>query len=217
MSVAAATEHQPPASERAYEHIKQGILSGALPGGTFITEGTLAEEIGISRTPVREALLRLQVEDMVELYPKKGALVVPVTAQETREVFEARVLIEEWAATHAWPRRAEIAPRLHELVTEMTAARKIKDAGRFSAADRAFHEVIVEAGGNSVIARQYRHLRDRQLCIVANVMRTDEARMTRALAGHKEMLRLLEHGTRSEFTKAAREHVAHTGEMVGSR
>ncbi|WP_186526279.1 GntR family transcriptional regulator [Leekyejoonella antrihumi] len=217
MSTAVAAEHPVPASERAYSHIKAAILSGALAGGTFVTEGALAEEIGISRTPVREALLRLQVEDMVELYPKKGALVVPVTARETREVFEARVLIEEWAATHAWPRRAELGPRLHQLLDDMTAARRIKDAAAFSAADRAFHEVIVEAAGNSVITRQYRHLRDRQLCIVASVMRTDEARMTRAVVGHKELLALLEHGTRAEFTRAAREHVAHTGEMVGSR
>ena len=82
------------ASDKAYEHVKAGILSGDIAPSTFLTEGQLADEVGISRTPVREALLRLQAEGMVELFPKKGALVVAPTPQETREVFEARALIE---------------------------------------------------------------------------------------------------------------------------
>ncbi len=206
-----------PASERAYQFVKQQIIAGTLPGGSFITEGVVAEQMGISRTPVREALLRLQAEDMVELYPKKGALVVPVTAREIREVFEARNLIEEWAATSAWPHRDSFIPRLHALLDQMRAAHDAHDPGEFSAADRAFHEVIVEAAGNSVITRQYRHLRDRQLCIVTTLMERDEDRMRNALESHGGMLRLLQEGTVEEFTRAAREHVAHTGELVGSR
>lgn len=213
----ATTATRPPAGDRAYDFIKQSILTGRFPGGTFVTEGGLADQVGISRTPVREALLRLQAEGMVELYPKKGALIVPVTATEIREIFEARTLIEEWAAHAAWPRRHEITARLHELLEEMHAAHRAGDATRFSAADRTFHEVIVQAGGNSVITRQYRHLRDRQVCIIATVMRSDEARMTRALRGHTQLLTLLETGTRAEFTRAAREHVASTGEMVTAR
>ncbi len=206
-----------PASERAYEHVKSQILGGDLTGGTFVTEGAVAQQLGISRTPVREALLRLQVEGMVELYPKKGALVVPVTAREIREIFEARLLIEEWAATHAWPHRGEIAPRLRALLDQMYAAHDRREPARFSAADRAFHEVVVEAAGNSVITRQYRHLRDRQLCIVATLMARDEPRMQRALRTHGRMLTILEHGTVEEFVEAAREHVAYAGELAGAR
>ena len=195
------------ASDTAYEHVKGAILTGDIPPNTFLTEGRLAEEIGISRTPVREALLRLQAEGMVELFPKKGALVTAPTPQETREVFEARALIEEWAAGQMWTRRAEAVPALRQQLDRMAAAFKADDVSTFSAADRAFHEVIVEAAGNSVITRQYCHLRDRQIVIVAGNLRGDKARMTNSLRQHRELLKLMEAGTRAQFVHACREHV----------
>lgn len=205
------------ASDRAYEHVKSGILAGDLAPSTFLTEGRLAEEIGISRTPVREALLRLQAEGMVELFPKKGALVVPATAQEARETFEARALIEEWAAGQVWSDRTQTIPTLRERLDDMVVAMKADDIGTFSAADRAFHEVIVEAAGNSVIARQYRHLRDRQIVIVAGSMRADRSRMARSVKQHRELLRLLETGSRAAFVRACREHVADATNLVAAR
>ena len=114
----------PSAATRAYDHLKRAILEGTHPGGTLLTEGDVAERLGVSRTPVREALLRLEAEGLVRLYPKKGALVVPVSAQEAHDVVEARALIEEWAAERAWPRRAEIAPELELLLEEMRRARQ---------------------------------------------------------------------------------------------
>ncbi|GAB3491536.1 GntR family transcriptional regulator [Flexivirga sp.] len=205
------------ASDKAYEFVKTGILAGDLAPSTFLTEGQLAEEIGISRTPVREALLRLQAEGMVELFPKKGALVVPATPQEARETFEARSLIEEWAAGRVWPRRAETIPTLQEKLEEMVAAMRADDIGTFSAADRAFHEVVVEAAGNSVIARQYRHLRDRQIVIVAGSMRADRSRMANSVKQHRELLQLLETGSRASFVRACRDHVAEATSLVTAR
>lgn len=202
------------ASDTAYEHVKSGILAGDIPPSTFLTEGQLAEEIGISRTPVREALLRLQAEGMVELFPKKGALVTAPTARETREVFEARSLIEEWAAAQMWSRRSDAIPALRARLDEMAAALKADDVSSFSAADRAFHEVVVEAAGNSVIARQYSHLRDRQIVIVAGNLRGDKPRMTNSLRQHRELLRLLESGTKAQFVHACREHVTYAGSLV---
>lgn len=205
------------ASDKAYQHVKDGILVGDIRPSTFLTEGQLAEEVGISRTPVREALLRLQAEGMVELFPKKGALVVAPTPQEMREVFEARSLIEEWAAARMWARREDAIPALRERLDEMSAAMKIDDAGAFSAADRAFHEVIVESAGNSVIARQYTHLRDRQIVIVAGNLRGDKPRMTKSMRQHRELLRLLESGTKSQFVHACSEHVTYAGSLAGTR
>ncbi|WP_446666138.1 GntR family transcriptional regulator [Flexivirga sp. B27] len=205
------------ASDTAYDFIKQGILSGDLAPSSFLTEGQLAEEVQVSRTPIREALLRLQTEGMVELFPKKGALVVPATPREARETFEARSLIEEWAAEKVWPHRSEIVATLHAKVDQMVAAKRADDIGRFSAADREFHEVIVEAAGNSVIARQYRHLRDRQIVIVAGSMRADKSRMATSVKQHRDLLLLLESGTRAAFVRACREHVTYATSLVGSR
>ena len=205
------------ASDKAYEHVKGRILAGDIAPSSFLTEGHLAEEIGISRTPVREALLRLQAEGMVELFPKKGALVVAPTPREMREVFEARALIEEWAAGQMWSRRDVALPALREKLDQMSSAMKVDDVSAFSAADRAFHEVIVDSAGNSVITRQYCHLRDRQIVIVAGNLRGDKPRMTKSLRQHRELLRLLEAGSKAQFVHACSEHVAYAGTLAGTR
>ncbi len=146
------------AATRAYDHLKRAVLDGTHPGGTLLTEGEVAEQLGVSRTPVREALLRLEAEGLVRLYPKKGALVVPVSAQEAHDVVEARALIEEWAAGRAWARRDEIVPQLEPLVEEMRRARGAEAFLDFTAADRSFHECVVAAAGNDVLTRSYRGL-----------------------------------------------------------
>src|SRR4051794_14668143 len=87
----------PPAAERVYSHVKQAVLDRSFEGGSLLTEGELAEAVGVSRTPVREALLRLEAEGLLRLYPKKGALVLPVSAQEITDVVETRLLVEEHA------------------------------------------------------------------------------------------------------------------------
>src|SRR6476620_4109250 len=112
------TTGTPSASERTYAHLKRRILDGTHPGGEIVTEGEIAEAVGVSRTPVREALLRLEVEGLIKLYPKKGALVLAVSAQEIADVVETRLLVEEFAARKAVPASAKLIARLEELLDE---------------------------------------------------------------------------------------------------
>src|SRR3978361_408636 len=88
---------EPSGAERAYQHLKQRILSREYAGGSLRTEGEGGHAVGVSRTPVREAMLRLSTEGLLRLYPKRGALVVSVTADEVKDTLEARELLE----THA--------------------------------------------------------------------------------------------------------------------
>src|ERR1700758_2967612 len=117
MSSAAETARSdaPPgsAADRAYAFVKRQIVSGAYPGGTLISEGEVSAAVEVSRTPVREAFLRLEVDGLLRLYPKRGALVVPVSAAEVRD---ARLAGEQHAA------RAVIqAGRHHELAAGLRA------------------------------------------------------------------------------------------------
>src|SRR3954466_12275201 len=89
------------ATSRAYDHLKQAILDRAYPGGALLSEGEVAAQVGVSRTPVREALLRLEAEGLVRLYPKRGALVLPVSPKEISDVLETRELVETFAAGKA--------------------------------------------------------------------------------------------------------------------
>lgn len=205
----------PSAATRAYDHLKRAILDGTHPGGTLLTEGEVAERLGVSRTPVREALLRLESEGMVRLYPKKGALVVPVSAQEAHDVVEARALIEEWAADRAWPRRAEIAPELAQLLQEMRRAREADAFLDFTAADRSFHECVVAAAGNDVLTRSYRGLRERQLCISTAVMRMSRARMDAAVDGHQQLLDALLGDSKADFLALTRAHLDVARDVAG--
>src|SRR5829696_7102915 len=135
------------ATDHVYDHVKAAILTGSYGGGRLLTEGEIATAVGVSRTPVREALLRLAAEGLVELYPKRGALVQAVSADEIRDVREARELIETYAAagaaaggTGALP--AELRTRLDDMRAAGTG-----DVAAFTVADRAFHSAIVSAGG----------------------------------------------------------------------
>src|SRR3954447_8432723 len=111
----------PPAADRVYAHVKQGVLDRRYEGGTLLTEGELGEAVGVSRTPVREALLRLEAEGLIKLYPKKGALVLPVSAQEIADVVETRLLVEEHAARKAVPAPPGLIERLEDLLARQKA------------------------------------------------------------------------------------------------
>lgn len=197
----------PSAAERVYVRVKRDILAGALPGGSFVTEGGLAENAGVSRTPVREALLRLESEGLVRLYPKKGALVVPPSVEEAREVLEARVVIEEWAARAVWPRRAELVPALAAELKGMRATRTSGDVDRLVEHDRRFHEILVTAAGNAILTRTYQGLRDRQLTIAATQFRRDREHIDLAVAGHSRLLEILRTGTVDELVAETHTHV----------
>jgi DNA-binding GntR family transcriptional regulator len=203
----AETAEGAPASERAYAHLKRGVLDRTYPGGTLVTEGEVAERVGVSRTPVREALLRLQAERLVELFPKRGALVLAVTDAEARDVLEARELVEEWAAPRALERAARLVPALEEHLAAMRSALADDDAAALVEADRAFHEAVVDAAGNGVLSRLYASLRDRQLCMGAAAMDMDPPRRERAVREHEGLLAALAAGDGAAFRRLTREHV----------
>lgn len=198
---------RPPAAERVYAHVKQGVLDRRYEGGTLLTEGELAEAVGVSRTPVREALLKLEVEGLLRLYPKKGALVLPVSVQEIADVVETRLLVETHSVRKAVPASAALITRLEELLRQQ---REHAAAGDFSAAavtDRCFHAEIVRSGGNEILARLYDQLRDRQLRMGVAVMHSHPDRIAKTLAEHEEILNALTAGDADAAEAVVTRHV----------
>jgi DNA-binding GntR family transcriptional regulator len=186
------------AAERVYRYAKDAILARRLGTDDLLTEGDLADAVGVSRTPVREALLRLQSDGLVRLLPKRGALVLPVTPDEVSDVLETRRLVETYAV-----RKVVTAPAgglveaLEYHLSRMRDATKARDARAYAEADRDFHESIVAATGNQILTALYRSLRDRQLRMgVVNLLeeRTGEldssgvARMRANIAEHEAIL-----------------------------
>ncbi|NEA46576.1 GntR family transcriptional regulator [Streptomyces sp. SID10815] len=199
---------QPPAADRVYTHVKQAVLDRRYEGGTLLTEGELAEAVGVSRTPVREALLRLEVEGLLKLYPKKGALVLPVSAQEIADVVETRRLVEGHAVRKAVPAPAGLLRRLAELLEQQKRQAAAGDLAAAAVTDRCFHAEIVRSGGNEILSRLYDQLRDRQLRMGVAVMHSHPDRIAKTLAEHEAILTALREGDAEAAVDIVHGHVS---------
>ena len=205
---------QPPAAERVYTHIKQAVLDRRYEGGTLLTEGHLAEAVGVSRTPVREALLRLEVEGLIKLYPKKGALVLAVSAQEIADVVETRLLIEEFAARKAVPASARLIGRLEQILDEQRQLARDGDLAEVSVKDRCFHAEIVKNAGNEILSRLYDQLRDRQLRMGVAVLEAHPGRIAANIAEHTELFEAIRAGDAEGAAQVVRHHVSRVKVLV---
>nr|WP_042198092.1 GntR family transcriptional regulator [Kibdelosporangium sp. MJ126-NF4]CEL23190.1 Transcriptional regulator, GntR family [Kibdelosporangium sp. MJ126-NF4]CTQ94353.1 Transcriptional regulator, GntR family [Kibdelosporangium sp. MJ126-NF4] len=146
--------------ERAYDFVKNQLLTDPEVQGTFINEQELADRLGVSRTPIREALLMLAAQQLVELVPKRGAYVAPMSGRELRDLVEARGVIERHAAAYAC-QDGPVA-EMRDALAAQHLLRAAGQAGEFIEADTRFHTALVHAAGNQILTRTYEGLRDRQ-------------------------------------------------------
>ncbi|MFD8996148.1 GntR family transcriptional regulator [Streptomyces abikoensis] len=207
-SASTVQSRRPAAADRVYAHVKDAVLQRRYEGGTLLTEGDLAQAVGVSRTPVREALLRLEGEGLLKLYPKKGALVLAVSAQEIADVVETRLLVEKYAAGKAVPAPPALIARLEELVDEMREQAAAGDLNAVSRSDRAFHAEIVRSAGNRILSDLYEQLRDRQLRMGVAVMHAHPDRIAKNIAEHTEILTALRSGDAEAATDIVHRHVS---------
>jgi DNA-binding GntR family transcriptional regulator len=218
----------PSAADRVYTYVKEGITSRRFPGDELLGEGQIAAVLGVSRTPVREGLLRLEAEGLLRLLPKRGALVLPVTAAEVEDVMETRRLVEDFAVRKVVHRsnRHEVVAALDDRLVEMRAAMAGADTVAYVAADRAFHAAIVASAGNAILIRLYASLRDRQLRMgVANLMadgtpsgQSDtSARMRATLREHQAIRDAIADGSVRAAVAAANEHLDGTQALLAGR
>lgn len=198
------------AAEQVYREVKERILSAALPGGELISEGEIAAEMGTSRTPVREAFLRLEAEGWMRLYPKRGALVVPVADGEAEHVVSARRLVEADAVrvvAGAPAARAELVRRLHANLDEQRTVAEAGDVAEFSGLDADFHRLIVQAGGNPLLDTFYAGLRERQRRMTARSLARDPMQLASIIDDHAALVELIDAGAAEQFETAVGEHM----------
>jgi DNA-binding GntR family transcriptional regulator len=207
------------AKDRAYDFVKKRVLHGGYAGGALISEGEVAEALRMSRTPVREAFLRLETEGLLRLYPQRGALVVPVSPDEVRAVLEARLVLEQFSAEKVienGPDAAEVIA--HRLRNHMTTQRDKGEQGRFDEfleEDRLFHTELVQAAGNELFTGLYVSLRDRQVRMIAESTMRDPDRRGAILAEHAEIAAAISAGDLDRARAAVRGHIAGTRAALG--
>jgi DNA-binding GntR family transcriptional regulator len=209
-----STEDPPSSSaERAYEYVKGRLLDGRYAGGTLLSENELARRLGVSRTPVREAFLHLEGEGLLALYPRRGALVVPISASEAEDLLEARMLIEPHCARRAAAHHTDLGPALRESIAEHEQA-LAAGGGGFIVADRKFHRMIVAANDNPLLTRLYDSLRDRHQRIAATTLAREPTRIARFIAEHREIAAAIERGDSEAAAELTAAHVRAAHELA---
>ena len=201
---------RPSGRERAYDFLKKEVLSDPDMQGKFINEQDLADRIGgVSRTPIREALLMLAAQDLVQLVPKRGAYIAPMSSRELRELMGMRGVIERHAATALldWEATAD------EMQEAMLAQHKLKSATQtkeFIEMDTRFHTALVRAAGNSLLTKTYEGLRDRQVTAGLMALSRAHGRQQTVLAEHAAIVNALRAGDTPAAIRAIDTHLETT-------
>jgi DNA-binding GntR family transcriptional regulator len=163
-----ARPHAPAASRKslvvdAYDLIRRRILDNVYPPGHQALEQELASELGISRTPLREALIRLKNEGMIEVIPRHGMRVLPVSPTDMKEIYEILTALESIAAELVVlrkPSEAELAS-LEAASHDMARALRADDLEAWAGADERFHRELIELSGNRLLVQSVLNYWDR--------------------------------------------------------
>jgi DNA-binding GntR family transcriptional regulator len=150
-----------PLGEVVFEYLRESILNGTLKPGERLMEIALAEQMGVSRTPVREAIRKLEKESFVEMIPRKGAYVADLTAKDIIDVLEIRILLEGFASSLAAQRMSEDElAGLRDTLEAFNDAVKREDRQAMIDQDNMFHNKIFEATKNNKLIEIVKDLHD---------------------------------------------------------
>lgn len=178
------------AAETAYEMIRRGVLSGEFARGQRLREEELAALVGVSRTPVREALRRLNAEGLVDFTPNRGARVTAWSERELEDLYEARALLEGFGARLAAGRiSADEIAELHDIAEEMAAVAESgpDPADRLTELNGRFHRAIVHASRNTQLDTLVRGVMDVPL-IYRTFQRYSPERLRASQSHHRELV-----------------------------
>lgn len=175
----------------AYEYLSNGILSGDLPEGTYLDETSVAHALGISRTPVREALRQLSGEKYVSLVPRRGAQVRYISIQEMQEIYEARFLIESAAIDRICVQKLDIPQNSAVLIGRMDALAEQQDWLAFAQTDHLFHSQIVHMYDNTVLGELYDFLSPRHIRLAVRALERSPDRVPHLHDEHEAILQAI--------------------------
>ncbi|QIZ37377.1 GntR family transcriptional regulator [Saccharopolyspora sp. ASAGF58] len=208
------SRRQRPAAGRVYDWLRDGILTGRLAEGTFLDEVWVAESVGTSRTPVREAFHRLHAERFIDLLPRKGAQVHVVTARELDEVNATRMLIERHAGSALCADRVGAPLEMHELLDLMEEAERALDWLQAVQLNWRFHRSMVSAHGNVVLTEMYDTLQARQQRVGLRALESSPARVPVIDGQHRGIVRALDDHDSDRLQRLLGEHLMPVPEVT---
>ena len=206
-----------PVDDSAYARIRGLIASGDLEQGSWLRETALAERLGVSRTPIREALNRLAAEGIVEMSRNKGAQVVSFSGKDVADLYDVRAGFEPHAALLAVPRLSDAdVERLAVLAGEMEEAAAAGSLETLSALNNEFHGMFVERCGNRHFAAALQTLM-RPAVVAHTFNRYSPEALQRSMSHHAELVAAARAGDGEWAEAVMRTHILAARNAAGAR
>lgn len=197
-------------TDLAHDSIRQLIVGGELPMGAQLSEATLAAQLGISKTPVREALLRLRSDGLIDIQPQRGTFVFSLTPRQVEEICVFREAVELSAVKLAMEsRRAALVKALQANVREMALARKTRNWKAFHHLDEAFHQTIVDHCDNAYLQQAHQWIASKISALRARLPEDNE-QVDHCRQSHATIVGLMREGRIALTQRALAQHIRDT-------
>lgn len=205
-----------PLRDVVFNTLRQAILKGELEPGERLMEIQLAERLGVSRTPIREAIRKLELEGLVVMVPRKGAEVASISEKNLKDVLEVRRALEELAVQIACERMTEEKlGELKEVLKEFKRAVKSKDLTAITEVDVKFHDVIYLATDNQRLIQILYNLREQMYRYRMEYIK-DSSQHLSLIKEHEEIIQSIENKDKERAARAAINHIDNQEHFVKS-
>lgn len=196
-----------PLRDVVFNTLRQAILKGELAPGERLMEIQLADRLGVSRTPIREAIRKLELEGLVLMIPRKGAKVARISEKSLRDVLEVRRSLEELAIELACQRMDEEAvEELEKKQEEFRNAVLKGNAMEIAETDEAYHDVIFKGTCNDRLVQMINNLREQMYRYRLEYIKDKDKRQA-LVAEHENILEAVRRGRVTDAKEAMREHI----------
>lgn len=203
-----------PLREVVSETLRQAIRDGIFKPGERLMEIPLSEELGVSRTPIREAIRKLELEGFVIMIPRRGTYVADISLKDISQVFEIRSALEELAGALAAERiTAEEIEYLERMLVEIGTYIEKKDMEKIVEADVNFHEVLYKASRNERLVEIIHNLREQTLRF-RTVSMNQPGRLAKTWEEHRLLVEAIADRDANKARKIARLHMEHSEQAL---
>lgn len=196
-----------PLRDVVFQTLREYIVKGKLKPGERLREISLADQLGVSRTPVREAIHKLEQEGLVDLIPRRGAIVAKMTEKKIRDVLAVRKSLEalagRLACEHMTPEKLS---RLKEVANEFCISLKMDDENRQAQLDEEFHETIYQVANNQLLIQLLQTLREKMYLYRLAYIKDEESHTT-LVEEHKKILEGFENANPEAVEICIRQHI----------
>jgi DNA-binding GntR family transcriptional regulator len=203
-----------PLSEEAYDALRAAILGGRLQPGARIVEADIARQMATSRSPVREAVRKLEHEGLVEYVPRRGTIVVGLSRDDVADAYQLRAHLEAYGARLAATRASEVQlTRLLEMIERMRDCASTNDLEGLVAADVEFHRLVCDASGSPRLLQAWETLNPARWTLVSGLRATDLS-LEQIAERHWPILAALQSHKPDNAENIIRSHILELGERV---